>query len=236
MSVLRKNSGCAQCLVRQHCLSSNLDTEELQKFERGTASKMKVRRGQSLFFQGDPFHAIFAVKVGVMKTSISCSNGQEQVTGFKMYGEILGLDGIERQRHACQAIALEDTEVCVIPYRSFHGLADEIPKLRFRFAELMSNQLVQNNRLMLLLGSMCANEKVALFLLNLLDRQRSRGLSSNELLLRMTRQDIASYLGLQLETVSRKFSKMSEVGLISVNRQYVRIKDIEGLKLLTAHW
>lgn len=235
MAIDKKYAGCTHCPVKSHCVTSWLTEEELETFEKRAAYKIKLKRGQSLFYQGDAFKAIFAVKVGVMKTTISRSNGHEQVTGFQMYGEILGLDGIEGQQHACHATALEDAEVCVMPYQQFNDLADEVPKLRWRFAELMSKQLAQNNRLMLLLGSMCAKEKVALFLLNLMDRQRSRGLSTTELMLRMTRQDIASYLGLQLETVSRKLSNMAKVGMISVNRKYVRVTDLERLKLLTSN-
>jgi CRP/FNR family transcriptional regulator len=236
MTVQRKINGCTQCAVKHQCMTSCLTADELQKFEQRMDSKIKLKRGDSLFYQGDPFNTLFAVRVGVMKTSISRSNGQEQVTGFQMYGEILGLDGIESQSHACHAVALEDAEICAIPYRMINDLSEEVPKLHQRLAELMSTQLVQNNRLMLLLGSMCANERVAIFLMNMMERQRARGLSTTELMLRMTRQDIASYLGLQLETVSRKFSRMSDVGLISVNRKYIRVTDLDRLKHMASTW
>lgn len=236
MTALRKKTDCAQCAVRHQCLTSHLNENELQNFEQSMVSVIKVKRGDSLFYQGDPFTTLFAVRLGVMKTSISRSNGQEQVTGFQMYGELLGLDGIESQSHSCHAVALEDAEVCAIPYMMVNNFSEEAPKLRQRLAELMSTQLAHNHRLMLLLGSMCAKERVAIFLLNMMERQRARGLSTTELMLRMTRQDIASYLGLQLETVSRKFSRMSDVGMISVNRKHIRLTDVERLQQMAATW
>ncbi len=236
MATLGKKTNCAQCAVRYQCLTRYLNENELEKFEQGRVSSIKIKSGESLFYQGDAFNTLFAVRVGVMKTSISRSNGQEQVTGFQMYGEILGLDGIESQNHSSHAVALEDSEVCAIPYKMINDFSAEAPKLRQRLAELMSTQLVHNHRLMLLLGSMCANERVAIFLLNMMERQRERGLSSTELMLRMTRQDIASYLGLQLETVSRKFSTMSDVGMISVNRKHIRLTDVERLQQMAITW
>ncbi len=235
MVIQIKGAGCSQCALRQQCLTSCLNATELENFEGRMGSMVKIKRGKSLFYQGDCFHAFFAVKVGIMKTTLNHSNGQEQVTGFQMYGELLGLEAIGSQYHACHAVALEDSQVCVIPYGLLNEVSIESPKIRLRLAELMSSQLAQKNQLMLLLGSMCANERVAFFLLHMMERQKARGLSSTELMLRMTRQDIASYLGLKLETVSRKFSKMSEEGVISVNRKYIQLKDVERLKRVASY-
>jgi len=161
---------------------------------------------------------------------VTSEDGREQVTGFQMAGEIIGMDGIVSDRHNCNAVALEDAEVCVMPFATVEDLSRELPALQRHVHKIMSREIVRENSVMMLLGNMRAEERLAAFLLNLLQRLHARGLSQSELVLRMTREEIGSYLGLKLETVSRAFSKFSEEGIIEVKQRYVKILAPEALK------
>ena len=147
-----------------------------------------------------------------------------------MTGEIIGLDGIVNERHACDAVALEDAEVCVMPFDQVEALSREFTTLQSHVHKIMSREIVRDHSVMLLLGSMRAEERLAAFLLNLVQRLHARGFSQSELVLRMTREEIGSYLGMKLETVSRTFSKFVDDGVIEVKQRYVRILDTEGLR------
>lgn len=229
-----RHTACAQCPVRCRCVAAGLPPTELGRFDNLIEERYRIKRGRHLFRQGDAFQALYAVKLGVFKTTLCERDGREQVTGFRMYGEILGLDGIVHQHHAGNAIALEDAVVCKLPYLPVAALAGEIQVLRHRLLEMMSDEIVRDHRLIMLLGSMNASERLAVFLMNLLERQHARGLSTKELILRMTRQEIASYLGIQLETVSRIFSRFSQRGLIQVNRRHIRVIDAHQLMRLAS--
>ena len=175
---------------------------------------------------------MYAIRTGVFKTRSSAEDGRDQVTGFQMAGEIIGLDGIVSDHHTCDAVALEDAEVCVMPFDRIEELSREITSLQRHVHKIMSREIVRENGVMLLLGSMRAEERLAAFLLNLVQRLHARGFSQSELVLRMTREEIGSYLGLKLETVSRTFSKFAEDGIVEVKQRHVRILNAEGLKLI----
>ena len=147
-------------------------------------------------------------------------------------GEVLGLDGIGTDRHTCDAVALEDSQVCIIPYHQLEDLSREITDLQRHFHRIMSREIVRDHGVMLLLGSMRAEERLAAFLLNLTQRLRSRGFSASSLVLRMTREEIGSYLGLKLETVSRAFSKFQDDGVLEVKQRQIRVLDAEALQAL----
>ena len=149
-----------------------------------------------------------------------------------MAGEIIGLDGIVNDRHSCDAIALEDAEVCVMPFDNIEQVSREVTALQHHVHKIMSREIVRENGVMLLLGSMRAEERLAAFLLNLVQRLHARGFSQSELILRMTREEIGSYLGLKLETVSRTFSKFVDDGIVEVKQRHVRILDVNALKQL----
>jgi len=166
------------------------------------------------------------------KTKLLLEDGREQVTGFHMAGELMGMDGIGTERHTCDAVALEDSEVCVIPFERLEGLSREMEALQHHFHKVMSREIVREHGVMMLLGSMRAEERLAAFLLNLSQRLSTRGYSPNEFNLRMTREEIGSYLGLKLETVSRVFSRFQEEGLIAVQQKNIRILDAAGLRKL----
>jgi len=192
----------------------------------------KVARGETLFRAGDRFDALFEIWTGFFKTVIATSQGREQVTGFQMGGDLLGLDGIDTGRYSVNAVALEDSQVCVIPYPVLETLGREIPPLQKQFHRIMSREIVNDHGVMLHLGSMHAEERVAAFLLNLIERLRARGFSASSLVLRMSREEIGSYLGVKLETVSRTFSKFQASGLVFVRLRHIQITDPEGLQHL----
>ncbi len=209
-----------------------LNESEMERVDEVVATRRKVARGDNLFRNGDKFNALFAIRTGFFKTRISAEDGRDQVTGFQMAGEIIGLDGIVSDHHTCDAVALEDAEVCVMPFDRIEELSREITSLQRHVHKIMSREIVRENGVMLLLGSMRAEERLAAFLLNLVQRLHARGFSKSELVLRMTREEIGSYLGLKLETVSRTFSKFAEEGIVEVKQRHVRILDADGLKLI----
>ncbi len=223
---------CSNCNLRELCLPVGLSHPQLEQLDSLVATRRAVKRGDALFHAGEAFRSLYAVRTGFFKTCVSSEDGREQVTGFQMAGELLGLDGISSDRHVCDAIALEDAQVCVIPYSQLEELSREFTDLQHQFHKIMSREIVRDQGVMLLLGSMRAEERLAAFLLNLTQRLHARGFSASALVLRMTREEIASYLGLNLETVSRTFSKFQDDGLLEVKQRDIRILNDEGLRKL----
>ncbi|MDR2638095.1 MAG: fumarate/nitrate reduction transcriptional regulator Fnr [Zoogloeaceae bacterium] len=226
---------CSSCNLRELCLPLGLSNEEMARVDELINVRKRIKRGESLYRTGQAFEYIYAIRSGFFKTDVLLEDGREQVTGFQMAGELLGLDGISGERHSCNAIALEDSEVCHIPFSRMEQLSREIQSLQRHFHKVMSREIVRDHGVMLLLGAMRAEERLATFLLNLSQRFTARGFSPAEFNLRMTREEIGSYLGLKLETVSRAFSRFQEDGLIQVQQKHIRILDIAGLKKLLTH-
>lgn len=204
-----------------------MDLEPSQRIllDQLSIRRIRIKRGEHLFRDGDAFKAIFTVRSGFFKTGLATETGHEQVTGFQMAGEMLGLDGIVTERHMGSAVALEDSEVCAIPYARLAELSRELPVMQQHLHKAMSREIVREHQMMLLLGSMRAQERLATFLLNLVKRLHARGFSETELVLRMTRADIGSYLGMKLETVSRLFSRLTHEGILTVHQRHVCIAD-----------
>ena len=223
---------CSSCNLRELCLPIGLTQPDLERLDQLVAVRKRVHRGQPLFCAGDPFQSIYAVRTGFFKTSVSTPDGRDQVTGFQMAGELLGLDGIGTEKHHCDAVALEDSQVCVIPFSDLEGLSREFTDLQRQFHKVMSREIVRDHGVMLLLGSMRAEERLAAFLLNLAQRLKARGFSSQAIVLRMTREEIGSYLGLKLETVSRIFSRFQDEGWLEVKQRAIRIVDDAALRKL----
>jgi CRP/FNR family transcriptional regulator len=212
----------------------DLSDEEMQRIDTLITTRRKVKRKTALFRTGEKFHALYAIRTGVFKTCVTAEDGRDQVTGFQMAGEIVGLDGIVNDQHTCDAIALEDSEVCVLPFDRIGELSREVGALQHHLHRVMSREIVREHGVMLLLGTMRAEERLAAFLLNLVQRLQARGFSRSELVLRMTRQEIGSYLGLKLETVSRTFSRFAEEGILEVHQRLVRIADVDRLRRVLA--
>ena len=222
---------CSSCNLRELCLPCcALTRSEMDVADRLVFSRSRLRRGDCLYRAGERFSSLYAVRNGFFKSTAMLDNGRDQVTRFSMTGEVLGLDGIGPERHSCNTIAVEDSEVCAIPFAGLQALAQEIPSLQRHFFKMMSREIEREHGVMLQLGSMNAEERLAMFLLDLSQRFAARGYSRSEFNLRMTRADIGSYLGLKLETVSRTFSKFQEQGLIIVQQKWIRIRDSAALK------
>ena len=221
---------CSNCNLRELCLPLGLNAQEIDKLETVISIRKRIKRGSAVFSAGEKFTSLYAIRSGFFKTCITTADGRDQVTGFQMTGEIIGLDGIVSDRHSCDAIALEDAEVCVMPFDQVEELSREFTTLQHHIHKIMSREIVRDHSVMLLLGSMRAEERLAAFLLNLVQRLHARGFSQSELVLRMTREEIGSYLGMKLETVSRTFSKFVEEGIIEVKQRYVHIKNTEALR------
>ncbi|MBC7435015.1 MAG: helix-turn-helix domain-containing protein [Bdellovibrionales bacterium] len=221
---------CSTCHLKDLCLPCGLNGSDVYSLDALGFGRRKVAAGEAMFAEGDRFQYIHAVRTGTFKTSLAMADGREQVSGFYMAGELLGLDGVASGRHASTAVALEDTEVCAIPYASLTEMAatggSEMQQVVSR---LMSREIVREHSLMLLLGSMNAEERLAAFLLNLSQRMKARGFSAREFHLRMSRAEIGSYLGLKLETVSRSFSAFQRHGLLDVDKRHINILDFDGL-------
>lgn len=224
---------CSNCNLRELCLPVGLTREELERIDTLlVASRRKLARGETLFRSGEPFDALFAVWTGFFKTVVISAQGREQVMGFQMAGELIGLTGIDSGRHEVDAVALEDSQVCVIQYGELESLAREVPALQTQFHKMMSREIAADHQAMLRLGSMHAEERVAAFLLNLMHRLHARGFSASSMLLRMSREEIGSFLGLQLETVSRTLSKFQTNGLLAVRQRQIEVADAAGLQKL----
>lgn len=227
---------CATCSLRALCVPGGIPAAELSKLDSLVSMRKRIKRGGYVFHVGDDFNALYAVRAGFFKTRITSTDGRDQITGFQVPGELLGFEGVATEQHGVDAIALEDSEVCILPYNDLERIAREFPPLQHQLHRIMSREIMREHNVMLLLGTMKAEERVAAFLLNLSERYRHLGYSSIEFVLRMTRQEIGSYLGLKLETVSRTFSRFHEQGLIEAQGKQIKLIDMEQLHhLVNAH-
>jgi CRP/FNR family transcriptional regulator, anaerobic regulatory protein len=225
---------CAKCNLRETCLSADIPLEDLQRVEKIVYARRRIKRGERLFSAGDTFLGLYAIRTGSFKTTIVDYEGREQVTGFFITGELLGMGGLASGRFEGTAIALEDSDVCAMPYVLIEEIGREVPSLQRSLHLVLSREIVRDHGVMLLLGSMSAQERLAAFLINLSKRYLRRGYSSSNFILRMTRDEIGSYLGLKLETVSRLFSNFHQRGLLEVQQREIRIVDIIGLERVLA--
>ncbi|MEO8305438.1 MAG: fumarate/nitrate reduction transcriptional regulator Fnr [Betaproteobacteria bacterium] len=226
---------CNSCSMRELCMPVGLEPEALAQLDAMITSQTRFKKGEILYRAGEPFTALYAIRLGSCKTTVLAEDGREQITGYHMLGDIIGLDGIGTERHACEAIALEDTQVCALPWDRLEELARAIPPLQHNLHRFLSRDIGRDQSMMLMLGSMRAEERLAGFLLNLSERYQRRGYSSTEFVLRMTREEIGSYLGLKLETVSRLFSRFQGAGLLQTQGRSVKLFDLASLGQLAGH-
>jgi CRP/FNR family transcriptional regulator, anaerobic regulatory protein len=228
-------SHCLNCTVRELCLPVGVDQHGLGQIDALVTERVRLRRGDVLYRAGDPFVALHAIRVGSCKTTVLSEQGYEQVAGYHLPGDIIGMDGVGTERHDGQAVALEDTEICVLPFDRLEELARHVVPLQRNLHKVLSNEIARKDHAMLLLGSMRADERLAVFLLNLSQRYRDRGYSPTEFVLRLTRADMASYLGLQIETVSRLLSRFHATGLIHVQGRRIKFLDYPALEKFAGH-
>jgi CRP/FNR family transcriptional regulator len=232
ISIRELRSHCSGCNLHELCLPAGLDRSDMAALDRLVALPRPLAKGETLYRVGADMTALYAVRAGFLKSSVLHDDGREQVAGFHMTGEVVGMDGIGAGSHLCDTVALEDSEVCEIPFGELERLSREIPTLQRHFHRMMSREIAHDHGVMLLLGSMRAEERLAAFLLNLSQRYAARGYSSTQFNLRMTREEIGSYLGLKLETVSRAFSQLQDKGLLAVRNKAIDILDLPALKTL----
>ena len=229
VSIRDLRAHCATCSMRELCLPLGLARDEMGELETLISGRRHFRKGEAVFRSGDRFDALYAIRYGSCKVILVTDEGREQVSGFHIMGDIMGFDGIANGRHGGHAIALEDTEVCVLPFEQLEKLCRQLESLQRNLHQLLSREIARDKNLLLVVGSMRAEERVAAFLLSLSQRYRQRGYSSTEFVLRMTRREIGSYLGIKLETVSRLLSRFQAQGLIRVDRKSVALLDLNGL-------
>lgn len=221
---------CASCSMRSACMPQTLNDQELTRFDSIVSATRFVKRGDSLYRANDTFLSIYAIRAGSFKTVVMHRDGREQVTGFHLAGEVLGLDGVCTERHSSDAIAIEDSSVCIIPYALLESMCVESKRLQQQVLRMMSGEIVRESSLMMLLGTMSAEQRVAAFLLNLSSRMKARGYSPAEFNLRMTREEMGNFLGMKLETVSRMFSKFQRDGLVQTHGKKIRIVNLDALE------
>ena len=224
-----RKTSCSACHLRELCIPGGLEKREVLLLDGLLIGRRRVKEGQPLYREGDAFHYLYSARSGTFKSTVTLVDGREQVTGFHMAGELMGLDALAQATHASAATALEDAEICAIPYAHLSALAASNVKLQEALARMMSREIVREHGWMALLGSMSAEERVASFLLNISQRMKARGFAAREFHLRMSRAEIGSFLGMKLETVSRTLSSLHARKLLVVDKRFVRIVDLEAL-------
>lgn len=223
---------CAACSLHQLCLPMGLNASDMNRLDQIIGRRRRILRGENLYRKDDSFINLYAIRLGYFKTYQIHANGEQQITGFQMAGELLGMDAISTERHHCDAQALEDSEVCEIPFVRLEGLFAEIPILLHHFHRLMSQEITREQSAMLLLGNMRAEQRFAAFLVNLSSRYATRGYSPRNFQLRMTREDIGNYLGLTIESISRLLSSFKKQGWLKVSHREIELLDLPKLKML----
>lgn len=225
-------ASCKDCNLRERCLPHGLHDHDLEMLDDIVKPYRTIRKGEMLYRAGDPLRALYAVRRGMFKSSAVTEDGRVHVTGFFLPSEVLGFDAITSQRHHCSAEALEPSDICEIPFERLEELAHVIPRLQHQLLAVMSREIQEDEQMLIILGRMTAEERLATFLATFSRRQAELGLSATDLNLAMSRQDIGHYLGLALETVSRLLSRFQEQGLIETIGRQVRLLKPDHIAVL----
>ena len=221
---------CGQCNLNELCFPHGMNSDDMDKLDTVVEQRKPLHKNDHLYREGDASHAIYAVRSGSIKTLVESPNGDEQIVGFHLPGELLGLDGFMDGNHTCTAIALETTSVCAMPLSKLEGLCTTMPGLQHQMQRIMGKEVTEDHLMLLMLGKMSAEEKIATFLLSISRRMEERHWKATEFVLSMPRQDIANYLGLAVETVSRLFAQYQESGIIKVDRRRISILELQRLR------
>ncbi len=230
LDLRRLASTCSQCRLQHLCLPRDLDPQDIAAIEAIVRRTRPLERASYLYRQGDRFRALYAVRAGSVKTLLATPDGLEQVTGFYLPGEIFGLDGFKDGRHACTAVALETSSVCELPEERIEELCGRVPGLLHSLLKLMAQEVNGEQAMLLLISQRTAQERVATFLVSISTRMSARGYSALEFNLSMSRTDIASYLGIEPETVSRQLAQLETQGLITADRRRVVVHNLGRLR------
>lgn len=223
-----RESTCKECTLRADCLVKAADKCPAPGFRLPTAPRV-LHRGDHLFRTGEHFHSIFVVRSGAIKTYVVLQGGEEQVIGFHTPGDVVALDAIDSGRYVSNAMVLDTSCVCPLAYEQVERLCARSPEMHRRLLRKMSRRIVDHEDLLLILGQKTAEQRVAAFLLHHSRKQRKLGISDVDINLCMSRADIASYLALAVETVSRVLTRLQDAGLLRVQRSRVHISDLERL-------
>lgn len=223
------------CSLSTLCLNNGLTTEELREFEKVVDATPKFRKGECLYRAGAPVKAVFAVKQGAFKSTLTDTDGNLQVTGFYTPGEVVGFDGLAEAHFQCDMIALTDSEVCEISLDRLDELCGRFPALRHEMSSIGSRKQNSLQQLLLLVGKRPVDERLAVFLLSMIDRYRRRKIVGNRFHLPMSRHEIANYLGMAPETLSRQFRQFESSGWITVHNKDCEIVDDKALRQLAHH-
>ena len=234
VKLIHVRAACEDCSVRRLCLPVSLDGDALTLMDRLVQTRNPLKKGEHLYHAGQEFKSLFAVKAGAIKTYGLTADGREQITGFHLAGELVGMDAIDATVHPCSAVALESTEVCELPFDRLEKAQQELPVLQHELARIMSREILREQHMLMLLGSTSAEQRLARFLLNMSERMQARGGASNEVRLCMTRQDVGNYLGLALETVSRQLAHLQDSGAISIQNKVITLLDAGQLQKIAS--
>lgn len=227
-------AACKDCTLRELCLPLGLSDLDLSSLDKLIKRRRTLKKGEMLYRHGDPLRALFAIRSGSLKTTGLIEDGRAQVTGFFLPGELLGMDAINTDLHPCSAEALETSEVCDIPYSALEELSQKIPGLQHQLLRIMSREIVRDEDMLMMLGRMSAEERLASCLMSFSRRLARLGDTAVEFKLSMSRQDLGDYLGLALETVSRLLSRFQEQGLISVHGRQIVLRETSKLRAMAA--
>jgi len=230
--VNRNQALCSNCSVRDQCLSEGLDQIMARRVDELVSTRIRLSKGDTLYRTGTPFTALYAIHSGSLKSVLLAEDGRDQVMGYHMPGELVGLDGIGNDLYQCRTNALEDSEVCVMPFDRIERLGHDNTAFQQNVHRYLSREIMRQATVMLSLGTMRADQRLAAFLLDLSKRYDARGYSPSEFVLRMTREEIGSYLGLKLETVSRLLSRLQQEGLVQVQGRVVKLLERSALRQL----
>ena len=214
---------CKDCSLASLCLPLSLNLEDMDALDDIVKRGRPMKKGEFLFRQGDAFNSVYAVRSGALKTFSLSDSGDEQITGFHLPSELVGLSGMGSDSYPVSAVALETTSVCEIPFERLDELSAQLPQLRRQLMRIMSREIRDDQQMMLLLSKKTADERIATFLVNLSARFRARGFSANQFRLAMSRNEIGNYLGLAVETVSRVFTRFQQNGLLAAEGKEVEI-------------
>lgn len=220
---------CSNCSIRSHCLAGELNSKQLEKFESVRSTVRILRKGQQLFRSGEHFNAFYIVRSGTTKVSVTAEDGNEQVTGFYLPGEILGIDGVGNNHYQSTAVALATSSVCVLPFQKLASLGNDLPALQMQLWRKASKEITGKQDMLLSMGRKDSEARIAGFLLSLSLRFKNIGYSGASFNLSMGRQDIGNYLGMTLETVSRILTRFEKAGLIKKERRNIRLLNIPAL-------
>ncbi|UHD15353.1 fumarate/nitrate reduction transcriptional regulator Fnr [Thiocapsa bogorovii] len=223
---------CRNCSLSSLCLPMGLAPDDVERLDEIVKRTRPLHRGDFLFRDGDRFRSLYVVKTGSVKTFAPSPEGGEQVLGFHLPGEVIGLDAIDKDIHACSAKVLETSAICEVPFTRLEELTATIPSLQHQMYRLLSKEIGHDTDMLLLLGKKNAEERLAAFLLSLSKRLHKRGLSATDFYLSMSRHEIGNYLGLAVETVSRLFTRFQDDGLMNVDRKHIQLLDVSTLESL----